>query len=81
VACTVPVAGELLKQALRGNEHERQDDPLRLGEFEGPLKRRLRPAAVPELIADDRIEHVRLDGRRRPVKTWCGAFDHRGEDV
>ena len=47
--------GMALQEGLHGVKDEWQDDPLRFGEIEGALERRLSGAAVAESIAGDSI--------------------------
>ena len=62
-------------------QDERQQDALGLGRVQRPLQRRLCGLLVAELLAGGRVEDVRLDRRRRPVKGRRRALEHGREDV
>ena len=66
VACAVRCRGCALEQLADGEQHERQDHALGLGEFERPLDRRLGAAPVAELLAGQGIQQRRVD--RRPAR-------------
>ena len=72
---------QAFEQRLDGNEDERQQDALRLGEVERALERGLRHALVAELLAGHRVEQLRLGDRGWPVKHRGGTIEHPGEHV
>ena len=81
-ACAVRCRGMALEQLPDRREHERQDDPVRLGQLERALDRRLGAGPVAELVARRRVEQQRVD--RRPVAAASAArrrrpLDHRRE--